>query len=164
MTLSQNDRVLRLLRMRGEYGTTVNDWDRGQGVPAIDGGERITRLSARITDLKNAGHRVEPIEKREGFTVYALLAPVPERERPEVAAPAFRLPAFVIDTDDGPVSIELEVLHPGWTLTSRGYERTSNVGGGEPSSPADTTPETPGVALDGPPPPASSQDDERTAA
>lgn len=105
---------------------------------------------------------MEPIEKREGFTVYALLPPVPERERPEVAASAFRLPAFVIDTDDGPVSIELEVLHPGWTITSRGYERTSNVGGGEPSSLADATPETHGVALDGPPPPTPS--DERTAA
>ena len=158
---SQNDRVLRLLRMRGEYGTTVNDWDRGQGVPAIDGGERITRLSARITDLKNAGHRVEPIEKREGFTVYALL---PSKPVAEVRPTAFRLPAFVIDTTDGPVTVELEVLHPGWTITSRGYERTSNVGGGDSPSLADAIPETPGVALDGPPPPASSKDDERTAA
>lgn len=159
MTLSQTDRVERVLRMRDTYGTTVNDWDRGPGVPAVDGGERITRLAARIKDLQDRGLNVQPIEKREGFTVYALL---PSKPVAEVRPTAFRLPAFVIDTTDGPVSIELEVLHPGWTITSRGYERTSNVGGGEPSSLADATPETHGVALDGPPPPTPS--DERTAA
>lgn len=162
--MTQNDRVLRLLRIRGEYGTTVNDWDRGEGVPAVDGGARMTRLAARITDLKNAGHPVEPVEKRGGFTVYALVGSPAPRERPEVAASAYKAPAFVIDTTDGPVRIELEVLNPGWTLTSRGYERTTIVGGGAPSSLADAAPAGSGVALDGPPPPAPSQDDERNAA
>ena len=153
MTLSQNDRVERLLRIRGEYGVTVNDFDRGEGVAAIDGGPRITRLAARITDLKGVGLPVEPVEKRGGFTVYALVGSPPDRERPEVAAVAYRAPAFVIDTTDGPVRIQLEVLNPGWTITPQGYERTTIVGGGALPSLADAAPDVLGVALDGPPPP-----------
>jgi len=122
---SQNDRVLRLLRMRGEYGVTVNDFDRGKGVPAVDGGARITRLAARVTDLKDAGHNVEPVEKREGFTVYALLAPLPERERPEAKAVAYAL-EFEIETVEGGLPVRLEVLQPGWTVTADGgYRQTT---------------------------------------
>jgi len=129
VSVSQNDRVLRVLKLRGEYGTTVNDWDRGEGVPAVDGGARITRLAARITDLKDAGHNVEPVEKREGFTVYALLAALPERERPEAKAVAFRLDPFAIDTTEGPVTVALEVLQPGWTVTGDGgYRQTTSEG------------------------------------
>lgn len=122
--LSQNDRVLRVLRLRGEHGTTVNDWDRGEDTPAIDGGARITRLAARIKDLQDRGLNVQPVEKRDGFTVYALLPSPPVRERPEVRAVAFRLDPFAIDTTEGPVTITLEVLQPGWTVTADGYQQT----------------------------------------
>lgn len=72
--MTQNERVLARLVAAGSSGTYVNDWDRGPGKPAVDGGPRITRLAARIRDLKDAGHRIVSLkDAREGFDVYVLV-------------------------------------------------------------------------------------------
>lgn len=79
---SQNDRVLAHMRTAGLHGTTVDDWDRGPNTPAIDGGPRITRLHARILDLRDAGHQIADPTTRNGFKVYVLVG-LAERHPPK---------------------------------------------------------------------------------
>jgi hypothetical protein len=68
--LSGNARVLRVLRL----GPT----NQGEWFNPADGRKAITRLSARIYDLKKQGHKIEPSEV-EGlaFEVYTLLQEAP---------------------------------------------------------------------------------------
>ena len=70
MSATQNERVLRALRNH-PAGLCQGDFIQ---TPAIDGGHRLTRLAARIQDLKDAGHRIEVVGKRDRYAVYALTA------------------------------------------------------------------------------------------
>lgn len=54
--MKQTDRVLALLQRRGAQGITPIDFL----LPGVaDGGKPITRLAARIKDLRDAGHRID---------------------------------------------------------------------------------------------------------
>lgn len=71
--MSQNGRVLALLRARGARGVTVVDFDPGPGGQVADGGPRFTRLAARIKDLRDQGHTiVKTGETAQGFARYVL--------------------------------------------------------------------------------------------
>lgn len=81
--ISQTDRVLTALQKTAGRGVTQNDFLPGN---VIDGGEKITRVSRCIDDLKNRGWLVEVVDRRDGFVVYVLQgraeapsAPVPIR-------------------------------------------------------------------------------------
>ena len=67
----QRNRVLDRLRAHGT--THRGEWlDGGR---AVDGGEEITRLAARIRELKQpayGGHRIVPAGRDHGFRVYRL--------------------------------------------------------------------------------------------
>ena len=52
--MTQTDRVLKLLRQRGEEGLNTVDLM----APAVDGGKPILRLAARIFDLQQQGYRI----------------------------------------------------------------------------------------------------------
>jgi hypothetical protein len=68
MRLTQAERVLDALRVAGAVGITQRDFH----TPTIDGAAPITRLAARVEELRKAGHRIEGAGKRHRFEVYVL--------------------------------------------------------------------------------------------
>jgi hypothetical protein len=68
---SQNDRVQRVLELQGSIGITQEDFT---GPNVIDGMSAITRIGARIHDLKTKrGLRFDPAAgERNGFQIYRL--------------------------------------------------------------------------------------------
>lgn len=68
--MTQADRVLASLQRAGEHGVTQVDWLRS---PTPDGGPSITRLAARIQDLKDRGYRFEVRGTRAKCAVYVLV-------------------------------------------------------------------------------------------
>lgn len=67
---TQTERVLRALRREGAHGITQADFLE-PGV--IDDGPKITRVGARIKDLKDHGYTIRVKQaKRHGFAVYVL--------------------------------------------------------------------------------------------
>lgn len=70
---SQNDRVLKVLIANGAQGTSLDDWDRGPDSPACDGGSRVTRLHARICDLRERGHVIVDGPEKGRFKTYVLV-------------------------------------------------------------------------------------------
>lgn len=68
--MTQEQRILTVLRQRGAQGTTQADWKDRDDV--VDGGSAITRLAARVRDLRDQGHRIVTAGARDGFTVYRL--------------------------------------------------------------------------------------------
>lgn len=71
--MTQSDRVLRALKLAGGTGITQLDFLR---TPTIDGGPPITRVAARIQELRDAGHTILSDGKRGKCTVYKLRVPV----------------------------------------------------------------------------------------
>lgn len=73
--MRQRDRVLRALQ-RYPGGLTQVDFLLPN---VIDGGRPITRLAARVKDLRDDGHRIDVDGERYGCAVYKLpqAAPVP---------------------------------------------------------------------------------------
>jgi hypothetical protein len=67
--VSQSDRVLAALYDHPERGINSVDFLR---FPTLDGGPPITRLAARIEELRVQGFNIESCERRERCTVYRL--------------------------------------------------------------------------------------------
>lgn len=68
--MTQTDRVLHALRARGGKGICTTDFL----LPAVcDGGAPITRLAARIQDLKQRGYIIATAGERHGCAVYILV-------------------------------------------------------------------------------------------
>ena len=78
---TQTTRVLAALRRAGADGISVVDFL----PPTIDGGLPVTRLAARVADLRAAGHEIATRRSRSGVAVYVLELPA---ERISVAAPS----------------------------------------------------------------------------
>jgi hypothetical protein len=97
---TQAERVLKALMRRGAQGIDATDFML-PGV--IDGWPPVTRLAARIFELKGRGHDVVVVGERHGCSVYALSA-----DAREVAEAASREPEF-----EEVVAMELRAL-PGW--------------------------------------------------
>lgn len=66
--MTQRERVLRALRCAGERGITARDL---YAVP-VDGGPRISRVAARILELRDAGFDIDASGERDGHAVYVL--------------------------------------------------------------------------------------------
>lgn len=71
--MSQTDRVLAALRQAGARGITQSDFAPPEGGTVLDGGGRITRLAARIRDLRDEGHGIVDAPARDGFKTYVLV-------------------------------------------------------------------------------------------
>lgn len=87
---SQRARVLRALKRHPE-GLTQVDWLLPN---VVDGGHPITRLAARIKDIRDEGHEIEVSGERYGCAVYRLPQPEPvpiPRSVPEVPQAEDRL-------------------------------------------------------------------------
>lgn len=87
--MTQKERVLKSLRATGTKGITQADWSGAFG-PTPDNGPPITRLAARVLELKQDGFRVgrKPSDElRNLCRVYYLLPQQPI----VVAAPAAEL-------------------------------------------------------------------------
>ena len=69
---TQTQRVLAALRHAGTRGITQSDFAPPEGGTVIDGGGRITRVAARIRDLRDLGHGITTGPDRDGFTTYVL--------------------------------------------------------------------------------------------
>ena len=65
--MTQCERVLKA--SRGLRGVTQGDF---AGPHTVDGGPTISRVAARIQDLKDQGHTFDVIGERNGFRVYRL--------------------------------------------------------------------------------------------
>jgi hypothetical protein len=61
---AQRDRVLRALQTAGPQGITAADFSGLHGTP--DGDEPITRVAARILELKSAGFAIDTPKDRNG--------------------------------------------------------------------------------------------------
>ena len=68
--MTQSERVLRALRAVGPRGITQADFSGLHGTP--DNGPPITRVAARIVDLKERGCVIEAAGKRNNSKVYVL--------------------------------------------------------------------------------------------
>jgi hypothetical protein len=66
--VTQRERVLRALRRAGATGLTQADWLRQ---PTPDGGRPITRLAARVHELREE-HEITVDGMRDSFPVYVL--------------------------------------------------------------------------------------------
>lgn len=71
MTISQRDRVLAALRHAGPTGLTQIDFFAPQ---VCDHGPPITRLAARIGELRDEGHTITSSGTRNGCAVYRLVS------------------------------------------------------------------------------------------
>jgi hypothetical protein len=85
---SQADRVLMSLVNAGSRGVSQADWLQAGGV---DGRGRITRLAARVGELRADGLNVVTDGELDGFAVYKLRA----------------APSRVVVTDEGPPAVGL---------------------------------------------------------
>lgn len=89
---SQTDRVLDALRKAGPRGITAVDF----ALPdVIDGGPPITRVAARVMDLRHQGHTIIASGTRHKCRVYELVAaPAPaDLAYAAAAETAFQAPA-----------------------------------------------------------------------
>lgn len=67
--MTQQERVLKALKARGREGITVADFLLPD---VIDGGKPITRLAARILELRDKGHEIAVVGERNCCAVYRL--------------------------------------------------------------------------------------------
>lgn len=67
--MTQTDRVLAALTRAGARGITQVDFIR---FPTIDGGPPITRVAARIEELRDSGFKILSGERRDRCVVYRL--------------------------------------------------------------------------------------------
>jgi hypothetical protein len=78
--LSQHDRVLAALRTAGSRGITQSMFAPAEGGQVVDGGGRITRIAARVHELREEGYTIVKAGRREHFDVYVLTGyPSPEQ-------------------------------------------------------------------------------------
>ena len=68
---TQATRVLDSLYRAGERGITQGDW---LTVSGLDGRGRITRVAARVKELRNEGFEIEVAGERFGFAIYRIAA------------------------------------------------------------------------------------------
>jgi hypothetical protein len=92
--MTQNKRVLRALR-RHPQGICQGDFFPPN---VLDGGYPITRLAARIKDLREQGHEIEVDGERWGYAVYKLAQARQERE----PVPPAEMPAIPVDENAKP--------------------------------------------------------------
>jgi hypothetical protein len=78
---TQNDRLLLALERDRRRGITQVDFLLPD---VIDGGAPITRVAARVKDLRDLGHRIETRGERDSCAVYVLAEPA--------AAPSWHQP------------------------------------------------------------------------
>lgn len=91
--VTQSERVLRALQAAGERGVTQVDF----ALPdVIDGGPPVTRVAARIKDLRQHGHTIVAAGLRQSCRVYQL---VPAQELAGAATAPSRGPAYPGSTD-----------------------------------------------------------------
>lgn len=92
---SGTDRVLDQLRR----GTTCQvDW---YAPHVVDGGKPITRLAARINELREQGHRIMVVGRKHKCAVYELMPPAPVEVAPVLFDPALgSVPAGPYDDID----------------------------------------------------------------
>ena len=67
--MTDRDRVLKLLRARGETGVTPLDWAR---TPTADGGKPMLRLAARVQELRVLGYGIRTERLKSGVAKYVL--------------------------------------------------------------------------------------------
>lgn len=67
--MTQAQRVLLALRRAGDRGITAHDF---YATP-VDNGPRISRVAARVLDLRAQGHVIVPAGERDGHRVYVLV-------------------------------------------------------------------------------------------
>ena len=67
--MTQTDRVLAALTRAGAHGITQVDFLR---FPTIDGGPPITRVAARVEELRDAGFKILSGERRDKCVVYRI--------------------------------------------------------------------------------------------
>lgn len=82
--MNQAPRVLAALRAHPDRGVTSVDFLR---IPTIDGGPPITRLAARIKELKDDGHSIVDAGTKDGCKVYRLEQPLADGQLFAAAAP-----------------------------------------------------------------------------
>lgn len=97
--LTQRDRVLAALRRAGRHGLTQVDF---HAPDVVDHGAPITRLSPRIRELRELGHKIDVRRERKGLARYVL-----------VTSPADSGPAVDVGrVDVGRVVDELDLPAP----------------------------------------------------
>lgn len=67
--MTQTERILVALKQAGSYGLTQVDFIR---LPTVDGGPPITRLAARVEELRDRGFTITSGERRDKCVVYRL--------------------------------------------------------------------------------------------
>lgn len=96
MSAAQTDRVLAMLR---RHPVTIEHTD---CQPAADGGDKITRLAARIGDLKKRGHVIDSRRvKLGGASVAEYVLTTDAEATPKPVGIAQAMQALEDDTDDG---------------------------------------------------------------
>ncbi len=76
--MTQAQRVLAALRQTGSRGVTQNDFaPPPNGGSVIDGGSRISRVAARVRELREDGYVIVSAGRREGFETYVLVGHEP---------------------------------------------------------------------------------------
>jgi hypothetical protein len=108
--LTQRDRVLQALQRVGSHGLTQVDF---QPPSVIDGGAPITRVAARIEELRDAGHRIDSTGRRDKCVIYVLrdkpvrhepITPAGEAPVASLFGPGPRSAIFDYDPDLGDVA------------------------------------------------------------
>lgn len=85
--VTQKDRIERALRRTGQRGITQADFI---GAVIVDGGAPITRVAARIDELKQSGLKITAFGHRDGGCVIYRLEehiPPPPAAAPKALAP-----------------------------------------------------------------------------
>jgi hypothetical protein len=82
--MSQRARVLAALRSRGADGVCSVDFLLPD---VLDGGSPITRLAARMLELREDGHEIQVIGEKHGCAVYRLMRDAQDA-RPVPPAPS----------------------------------------------------------------------------
>lgn len=81
--MTQTERVLEALRTVGDKGLTQVDFLR---YPTIDGGPPITRVAARVEELRDQGYCIVSGERRDKCVVYRM-RPEKPAEPPMIEEP-----------------------------------------------------------------------------
>src|SRR4051794_954643 len=110
--LTQNERIVRMLRSTGDRGITQLDVD----APTLDGGTPIRRLASRINELRDAGYVINTHARRNKMAVYRLESEPeqarPAAEPPSPASPPTPTPTPVASPGE-PVASPANAIH-GW--------------------------------------------------
>ena len=109
--MTQCERVLALLRERGESGVNTAEF---QELPIVDGGAPILRLAARIDNLKHRGFAITSRRQPNGTSTYTLVSELGvERDRTDAPVGQPTVPqatAGVPVAPSSPVSLNAEPL------------------------------------------------------